>query len=81
MSPTGQTTWGDNILPVAELQNGQTLQMTANVTGSKDATWDMQAIDADGDVIVFSGINLSSISKADLNWGADGQTPTVTPTA
>lgn len=72
--------WEEDLLAGSVFAADETMQFTTDIPGTADTTWDIKAVDADGDEITFTEINLSSATALELHWGADGKTPTVSIT-
>lgn len=70
--------WGEDLLAGQSFEDGKTMEFTTDEVGTEDTMWDILAIDEDGDELVFTDVNLSSITDLKLHWGADGKTPSVT---
>lgn len=78
ISPSDDDMWGEDLLAGETFAAGETVRFTPDLVGTADATWDICIVDADGDEVVFEGVNLSTSTNLSLHWGQDGKSPTVT---
>lgn len=78
ISMSDDTNWGEDMLGNRVFAAGDTLRFTTEVVGNEYTLWDIRIIDADGDEVIFEGVDFSASEELNLNWGSDGRTPTVT---
>ena len=65
VSPTAQDTWGEDILDVDTLVDGQAVDITFSPAEEADL-WDVKAVDGEGTAVIWKGLNLLEISKVTL---------------
>lgn len=76
VSPANDNTWGEDILGLDVLENGASCHITFS-SEQDDCKWDLKIVDADGDAIIWTGLNLCKISKVTLSYEDKKPTATV----
>jgi hypothetical protein len=75
LSPTGEKSWGDDIMTTDTLPSGSTTDITFD-TDVNDQYWDLMIADSAGTTVEWSNIDLFSISEITLK--IENGSPTAT---
>ncbi len=78
ITPSTQEDFGPDLLGEDIFAVDGVLEFTTDSVGTADATWDIRAVDGEGNAVDFMGANFSTSTTLDINMGEDGATPTIT---
>lgn len=77
VSPSHQNSWGVDILGEETLPDGQTAAITFDPSEEAEL-WDVKVEDSDGNAIVWTQLNLMTISTLTLHYNAETEEATAT---
>lgn len=71
VSPTGEESWGDDILDAETLPDGSYTEISFD-SDVEEQYWDIMVADSAGTTVAWSNIDLFSVSEVTLELDADG---------
>ncbi|WKY44322.1 hypothetical protein Q5O14_17170 [Eubacteriaceae bacterium ES2] len=71
VSPTGEESWGDDILEAETLPDGSSVDISFD-SDVEEQYWDIMVADSEGTTVTWTEIDLFSVSEVDLALDADG---------
>ncbi|WKY47832.1 hypothetical protein Q5O24_00460 [Eubacteriaceae bacterium ES3] len=71
VSPTGEDSWGDDILDAETLPDGSYVDISFD-SDVEEQYWDVMVADSEGTTVTWTEIDLFSVSEVTLELDADG---------
>jgi len=71
VSPTGEESWGDDILEAETLPDGSYVDISFD-SDVEEQYWDIMVADSEGTTVTWTEIDLFSVSEVDLALDASG---------